>query len=511
MNGAHKGLDLILGKIKESPGQQTLVSRYLALVAELVEPEKSGRALDLAQLLVKTQAGEALKIAHMVYRSDHANLRALDVMIASLSQKGRFGKAEVLRIERAKIVKAKARNTADMEAMSEMSLAAGDDALASQAFAAAAMESSRIAELDLGSEEGESQHSGMLEALFPVGSSSEPRPEAEKPPKLALGSLAERPNDTVLPFRQGGAAQVLAEAPTIHLADQALPHTEPPPARSDRADIFEGAPVLIIPPPEVPVSPFAAVIELFDYYWRQGFVNEARQLLQQSAPAASQEAWWQARHAQVEKSKMPFVPKLEAADLETRVTLSPAAPTFWAELRDEMKRVAGNGKPLMVPLHRIEKLTKLFRTRPRATELPDEFLRALVEIDHRMAGLPPADVLNLKWNLFQGLWGEAPDLTCAEALVELGLNVASPAFFGLYLDALVAGGSPRKALVEIQRILPEKSQLAWANVAWRRLPLVFNLLDVHGFNWSEDDGVPALLALLKRRPRQKLAGIAAAR
>lgn len=507
MTHAHKGLDLILGKIKESPGQQTLVSRYLALVAELQDPEKSGRALDLAQLLVKTQASEALKIAHMVYRSDHANLRALDIMIASLSEKGRFGKAEVLRIERAKIVKAKARNTADMEALSEVALASGDD-VAGQAFDAAAAEPSRIAELDLGADEGDSQHSGMLAALFPVALSPEPLPEPEKAPKLALGSLAERPNDTVLPFRQGGAAQAAAEAPTIHLADQALPHTEPPPARPD---IFEGAPVLIVQPPEVPVSAFAAVIELFDYYWRQGFVNEARHLLQQCAPAASQEAWWQARHAQVEKSRMPFVPKTQAQDLETRVTLSPAAPRFWAELRDEMKRVASSGKALMVPLHRIEKLTRLFRTRPRAAELPDEFLRALVEIDHRLAGLPPADVLNLKWSLFQGLWGEAPDLACAEALVELDLAVATPEFFGLYLDALVAGGSPRKALVEIQRVLPEKAQLPWANVAWRRLPLVFGLLDVHGFNWSEDEGVPALLALLKRRPRPKLAGTLATR
>ena len=60
-----------------------------------------------------TDPAEALQIAHMVYKSDHANIQAMDVMIAALSEKGRFGKAEVLRIERAKIIRATCHEVLD--------------------------------------------------------------------------------------------------------------------------------------------------------------------------------------------------------------------------------------------------------------------------------------------------------------------------------------------------------------------------------------------------------------
>jgi hypothetical protein len=98
-----KGLDLFLEKIRATP-RPTLVTRYLALIADLpTEEEKTRRALDLADALVAKKPAEAMRIAHMVFTADRANLRALDIVIASMKVRGRDGKAEVLRNERAKL------------------------------------------------------------------------------------------------------------------------------------------------------------------------------------------------------------------------------------------------------------------------------------------------------------------------------------------------------------------------------------------------------------------------
>src|SRR4051794_33494437 len=98
-----RGLGQILEKIRTA-ASPTLVSRYLSLIADLSdEPHKQSCALDLAEVLVDADAAQALSIAHMVYKSDRRNLRALDIMIAAMKAKGRFAKAEVLQVERDKI------------------------------------------------------------------------------------------------------------------------------------------------------------------------------------------------------------------------------------------------------------------------------------------------------------------------------------------------------------------------------------------------------------------------
>ncbi len=517
-----KGLDVILDRLRATPSQ-TLISRYLALIAEVQEPLKAKRALDLAEALIKGKTDEAMQIAHMVYRSDRSNLKAMDIMIQALTAKGRYGKAEVLKNERNKVARvANEREAAAGTGMSEMSLAVSGDS----GFSAAAGggEESRIAELDLGNEGQDSMNSGLLENLFP----SEPPPavfhaDAPAPAPLAalrgpsadmFGSLAERPGDTFLPFRHSpGAVQAVAQAapppaaagndaPTIHLADSLSSHFPLTPQAAPPAPAE--------PRVEVAMSGLAAVAELFDYYWRQGFTTEARDLLKQTSAAAGHEAWWQARHALLEKSKLVFTPRVLGQAEESNVGPSPAAGApFWWPLQEEMQRVASKGKALMVPLARVERLTELFKGQEQGAALPDEFVRALAEIDHRLSGAPPATVLTLKWELFQGLWGAAPDQSAALALEELELTHATPGFWGLYLDALTGGGSPRKALLEICRSLPKSPHLVWAKVAWSRLPLIWSLLEVHGFAWSEDDGVPALVTKLKSRPWPKLAGIVA--
>jgi hypothetical protein len=180
---------------------------------------------------------------------------------------------------------------------------------------------------------------------------------------------------------------------------------------------------------------------------------------------------------------------------------------FWGPLRQTLGRLAQVKALLVPPSRRAERVRHLIRSSPRAERLPQAFIETLVGLDQRLAGVAPADVLALQWNLLQGLWGSAPDGACAAVLEELGLTRATPGFWGMYLDGLIAAGSGRRALVEIRRALAEKPHLVWARIAWTRLPRIWTGLKVHGFGWSEDDGVPALLERLAVRPAPKLSGL----
>ena len=98
-----KGLGQILELLRSRPNQ-TLVDRYLALAAELPsDDEKIARVLDLARELIPHWPKEALRLAHLVHRGNTSHLGAFDVMIDALQARGRYAKAEVLRIERDRV------------------------------------------------------------------------------------------------------------------------------------------------------------------------------------------------------------------------------------------------------------------------------------------------------------------------------------------------------------------------------------------------------------------------
>ena len=149
----------------------------------------------------------------------------------------------------------------------------------------------------------------------------------------------------------------------------------------------------------------------------------------------------------------------------------------------------------------------LFATHPAGAALPDDFIRALSELDHRLKGSDPVEVLAMKWELFQGLWGAAPTGACADLLKTLGLRHATPAFSGLYLDGLLADHRYQAALSDMRTTLNKHPHLNWARIVAFRLPIVWQGLKVHGFAWSEDDGVAALVKALAARPKPKLAAI----
>jgi hypothetical protein len=124
-----KGLEAILDRIRVDP-KATLIDRYLSLVADMSdEAQKQTRALDLAELLMQTQQDQALQVAHMVYKSDRNCVRALDVMIEIMNARGRYAKAEVLKLERDKLLKANPqarRQQAEAPAQQRPKAAAGE-------------------------------------------------------------------------------------------------------------------------------------------------------------------------------------------------------------------------------------------------------------------------------------------------------------------------------------------------------------------------------------------------
>lgn len=485
-----KGLDQFLAKIRANP-RATLISRYLTLVAELKDDgEKAERALDLAESLVKARPQETLRLAHMVFTADRTNLRALDLLIAAMEARGRAGKAEVLKIERVKLQKELAANPV-REPSARLPQAlfepVGDEADGDDGDFGQDGEVSRIAEIDLGpmnSPEGKARNDvepvdvDVLARLFP----SDPVVHAPKPAPAPLKSPL---------------------APVAEVARQAAPRPES--VRSDtvvssvavQLDMLEGMPEhkpidTVLPGGlAVPSTPdqMAPTLHLGASVWRTA--SPEQRPARQAPP--------------------PRVAPTE--DTQPRELPAAAPESFWQTVQSELVRLTARAPALLVPFSRVERVESMLTSagaRPALPTLPDSFIRQLVELDHGQPGEGGAHALELKWNFVQAFFGGGADPRVVPLLEAMGLTEASPGFFGCYLDGLLAGGRARRAGVEMRRILAKRPHLAWAHVVWGRLPRLWTLQKVYGFQWSEDDGVPALQKLLAKRPKPKLASLVAA-
>jgi hypothetical protein len=524
-----KGLDQILAKIKNEP-QPTLVNRYLALIAELPEAEKSERALALAQHFVEASPDEALRIARMVHQEDSASAAPFDIMIAAMNAKGRYAKAEVLRIEKEKRVKAA---SGPKPAAKAVKLAkSGDDAGEEDI---SQMTGHSEVSLDIGDAEAGGGYNDALDFLFdesgvdqkPVAEPVEPAPARAATPSQAavlkgLEGLGAGPLDTVLPqgLKAAGSAPVVgSEAPTVHLGSltQGAHERIHGPGTDDPLGGLRWS------EPAHPVAPYVAqpreltYVELFDHYWRQGFFNEARDLLSQTLGRHGHEAWWQARQAQVIATFGEKKPRMNEADRAAAAgeKSGPMAPdAFWRPIYDEMARLTAGSKALLVPHAETERLTRMFRGSPRGHDLPEGFVKAIQEIDLRTADGGSKDgarVMALLRDLISALWGGAPDRSCADVLVKLDAAHRDPGLWGFYLDGLIAGGAAHQALADIRRTLDLKPKFEWARAAHRRLPAIWHALRSYGFQWQEEEGIAVLRERLAARPRPKLAAMIVAR
>lgn len=475
-----KGLDAILGRIKEQ-ASPTLVERYLALLAELPDDvEKAQRALAVANILLGQRPSQALQIAQMVYETGHEQMSALDIIIGILEQKGRHQEAERFRAKKRRL-----------EPRSSGVAKAANDWDINQLFG---------------------------------------QPKLARP-TFALADLAEEPQ------------RVVAEQQEVD--DQ-----------KQRA-------------PEVPNVSLGAAVALFDHYWGQGFVAEARDILVQTAPVAGHEAWWQARHALVENAAAfelrpkvvaaavpifvskpnedsspaaeellekkssdtpilaatparsadltPMLQLVDDVDLTPALLPPPAEASMpqlethaqsgsqpeWKALYDELLRTAARRRLPSASTARLD----LFKESLASRDVPERFLKILSSVSSEMMTERGRLLL---WDLLIHWWGEACDERLFVLLRLLGLHQLQPQWFGLYLDCMLATGrlSQIAAVVErtlrLERTLPK---LEWARVAMQRLPQALDGQGLRSFEWHEDEGVTALLDKLATRPQPRLRAV----
>lgn len=521
-----KGLDQFLAKIKSTP-RPTLVSRYLALIADLpTEDEKTTRALDLAEALLQAKPAETLRIAHMVFTTDRFNLRALDLMIDAMHARGRAGKAEVLRLEKAKIEKEMSDTPVREptgrlpQALFEPQSPADKVSLPKDFRDLPDPEFSRIAEIDLNTGPADDGELDALARLFPSDAPVQRSETILSHVELRLDAIQaipdHKPSDTVLPFNQGGvhSDQSMAErtasplqemfAPTLNLGidmdGSATPASTP------------AVPYHFLDAPKV--HPGA---EQFDQLWQSGYVNEARHVLK-LAEAQASELWWQTRQAIAERALKvaPDVARSPKHDVilvvpqDNSLDASANDHEFWTSMQSELDRLSAQSPHQFVPEKSLRKVQELLASlrQPSGCELPRDFAQHIAELDHRSPGR--GEALFFKWKVIQGLWPGRADGRLAALLEEMALTDANVGFFGLYLDALLASDQTRRGMVVVRRVLLAKPHLAWAKAAWERLPQMFAALQVHSITWSEDDGVPTLIAQLNKRPKPKLAAVAPA-
>jgi hypothetical protein len=287
--------------------------------------------------------------------------------------------------------------------------------------------------------------------------------------------------------------------------------------------------------PAVPATGLGAAVELFDHYWRQGFVEEARDVLVQTASVSGHEPWWQARNALVSKSATAGTRRFDEAvrplgfeadnaaaaaaralafghaaaprDAAAAVVVTAPAPKAidWKSLYEELVRTAARQRlPVASPARR-ELLGVALAGKP----LPEGFLKALAAVGGQHLTERARQLL---WELVHALWSAGPDEGCYVLLKALGLYDAEPRWLGLYLDALLATGRVTQVGPALRRALHQSGRtplLDWARIGMQRLPRVWEALGVRGFPWSEDEGIAALLIKLDSRPRLRLRSLVA--
>lgn len=494
-----KGLDLLLNKIRAQPAP-TLVSRYLALVGDIADNrEKANLVLNLATVLIKSQPDEALRLAHQVYKLDPHLLGALEVMAEAFRAKGRFAKAAVIQLEKEKLERRKAPEPlAKLDPDLPAARIAYEERVAD--LLGADLEFDLSKQLSLSSDVGEP--SGL-------GSSSDGAREKieQKADEFARGlgvqelrltaiddgdispSTESDPKPTMIgdPARQGHSifAGKSEQGPPLRASTQ-LPDQgrQTPPGGLSRRLLRR----LMGKEPGDTVLPFppSATAKTLDGPGVEG--------QEQPSPGRPTEA-------------SVFHPLANPMTPIQSVVPIPKAPPLWQALGEQLARLRANLPLRYLDAQASGRIKSLFATHPSGASLPEVFVQALGELDHRLKGSDAVEILAIKWELFQGLWGAAPTGACADLLKTLGLRHATPPFWGLYLDGLLADRRFHAALHDMRVTLKKHPHLNWARIVAPRLPIVWQGLKVHGFDWSEDDGVAALIGALAARPKPKLSAI----
>jgi len=174
---------------------------------------------------------------------------------------------------------------------------------------------------------------------------------------------------------------------------------------------------------------------------------------------------------------------------------------FWDPLRAQVAGASWDAPLAKHKQRRDSILANLDAPKVPPLTVPASLVQAIQDNFQVQVASAPDVALLQTWDVMQALWGDRPDAVCAKLLKDLNLARATKGFWGMYLDALLARGAGRKVLIEVATVVAKEHQLAWARIAWQRLPTAWRSLGVRGFVWQEDDGIDALLQRLAKRPQ----------
>jgi hypothetical protein len=174
---------------------------------------------------------------------------------------------------------------------------------------------------------------------------------------------------------------------------------------------------------------------------------------------------------------------------------------FWDPLRAQVAGAKWDAPLAKHKQRRDSILANLDAPKVPSLPVPASLVQAIQDNFQAQVASAPDVALVQTWDVMQALWGDRPDAVCAKLLTDLNLARATKGFWGMYLDALLARGAARKVLIEVATVIAKEHQLAWARIAWQRLPTAWRSLGVRGFAWQEDDGIDALLQRLAKRPQ----------
>lgn len=546
-----KGLQLLFGEIKKRPDNHTLVTRYLSLLADLPsDKDKADKALELAEAIKKEVPLEAMNIAHMVFKFDHSSIAALNLIGDCLDAMGRKAKAAVIRNEVSKLNRlAEERRTEseeEKEAEGPPKLLPIDylrppappaaprpnipppspplpdiNFLSSQA---ATVADNREAALDLLFATDRPMSTQVTEGPGPSVYRSQEKTflTSRTEQEIKRLSFESKDRDDQSRTEAPSPAQLDLFGPQKTTATQ----ENQGPVISLNIDESHASPnddVTIVKSREDPVpqrqeekeaGDLFAAVSLFDYYWRQGLTKEARDLITQTEKLARDQRWWQSRfelvkdlrlddtkarpsmaQQTIEETKLHVFDPLMSSD-----TSSSAPSHIAAALADDIQHVAR--------IDGLDDRLKGWTSLSQASDdpFPETFW---TELRQKVTQLGEANLMQTVEDLLQSLFALTPHPDVHKFLEQVGLDQASEALWGLYLDSLVASGAYRSALQTIRTTIERHPRLSWAQTAIQRIPVICEALGMPTVAWQPEEGIAALKTKLCQRPKLTIKDVAA--
>ena len=288
------GLQGILNRIAKDPSNRMLINRYVTLVRELaVDAEKARSTLDLAKALRKHDPNSAMEYGFMVFQFDRLCIEALELVANCLRDMGRLGKAEVIEQEVIKLRKLRQSSSVDSR---------GQDS--KRTFV---MEASKVSVDGVSVDVFQADHSVMSKPIENIKTVKlPPIPETIN----SFPDVLEKPRNisNVVEKKTIAIPEILSSELLHQNADNELGRVssyeelvidEEKEIGLNHSNSFDGVEGVSWNGPDLGV-----LLELFDFYYRQGLMSDAKDLLESCKKIASHMPWWQARSSMLERCGM---------------------------------------------------------------------------------------------------------------------------------------------------------------------------------------------------------------